>query len=295
MSASAPPSAPPLSNQSANADLPVHLTRFIGRGHELTELGRLIGGTRLLTLTGAGGSGKTRLAREVAATDASRYSRIGWVDLAPIADPTSIAREVATALHIPDRGGRAAEALIATISDGTMLLVLDNCEHLVDAAAELVEQLLRACPRLSVLATSREALGIPSETAWLVPPLGGAEAAQLFVERAQASMPSFELSDANASAVRDICRRLDGIPLAIELAAARVRVLSVEQIASRLDDAFRLLTTGSRTALPRQRTLRGTMDWSYGLLDRREQALLCRLSVFRRQLLSRGGRGGVCW
>ena len=277
-SAAAPPST--IANYSPTADLPVHLTRFIGRGHELTELARLIGGTRLLTLTGAGGSGKTRLAREVAAAESARYARIAWVDLAPVADPAIIAREVATALHIPDRGGRPAEALVATIADAPMLLVLDNCEHLVDAAAELAESLLRACPRLGILTTSREALGIPSETAWLVPPLGGAEAVQLFVERAQASLPAFELNDANASAVRDICRRLDGIPLAIELAAARVRVLSPEQIATRLDDAFRLLTSGSRTALPRQRTLRGTMDWSYELLDRREQALLRRLAVF---------------
>ena len=280
MTTTAPPAPATVSTYNPASDLPVHLTRFIGRGHELNELARLIGTTRLLTLTGAGGSGKTRLAREVAAAEAGRYSRIAWVDLAPIADSSIVAREVATALHIPDRGGRPAEALIATIGDNPMLLVLDNCEHLVDAAAELAEQLLRACPRLSILATSREALGIPSETAWLVPPLGSAEAVQLFVERAQASIASFELTDANRSAVRDICRRLDGIPLAIELAAARARVLSPEQIAARLDDAFRLLTSGSRTALPRQRTLRGTMDWSFGLLDAREQALLCRLAVF---------------
>ena len=281
MTTSALPAAPStVPTRSPTTDLPVHLTRFIGRGHELGELGRLIGATRLLTLTGAGGSGKTRLAREVAAIESGRFARIAWADLAPIADPSIIAREVATTLHIPDRGGRPAEALIATIADTPMLLVLDNCEHLVDAAAELAEQLLRACPRLSILATSREALGIPSETAWLVPPLGSAEAIQLFVERAQASIASFELTDANSNAVHDICRRLDGIPLAIELAAARVRVLSPEQIAARLHDAFRLLTSGSRTALPRQRTLRGTMDWSYGLLDPREQALLCRLSVF---------------
>lgn len=280
MTTSAGPAPSTFSNSASSADLPVHLTRFIGRDNELVELARLIAATRLLTLTGAGGSGKTRLAREVAAAEAGRYARIGWVDLAPIADPTSIAREVATALHIPDRGGRPAEALVSTIADTAMLLVLDNCEHLVDAAAELAENLLRACPRLSILATSREALGIPSETAWLVPPLGGTEAVQLFVERAQASIPSFELTDTSSAPVRDICRRLDGIPLAIELAAARVRVLSPEQIAARLDDAFRLLTSGSRTALPRQRTLRGTMDWSYGLLDRREQVLLRRLSVF---------------
>jgi len=280
MTTSAPPPPSTVDNHSTRADLPVHLTRFIGRGHELGELSRLIGAARLLTLTGAGGSGKTRLAREVAAVEAGRYARIAWVDLAPVADPTIIAREVATTLHIPDRGGRPAEALVATIADSPMLLVLDNCEHLVDAAAELAEHLLRACPRLSILATSREALGIPSETAWLVPPLASAEAIQLFVERAQASIASFELAESNATAIKDICRRLDGIPLAIELAAARVRVLSPEQIAGRLDDAFRLLTSGSRTALPRQRTLRGTMDWSYGLLDIREQALLCRLAVF---------------
>ena len=280
MTTAAPPSPSALSAPPTSIDLPVHLTRFIGRGHELTELGRLLGSTRLLTLTGAGGSGKTRLAREVAAASASRFTRLGWVDLAPVHDPTSIAREIAAALHIPDRGGHPVEALISTIADTAMLLVLDNCEHLVDAAADLVEQLLRGCPRLTILSTSREALGIPSETAWLTPPLGGAEATQLFVERAQASLPAFELTQANAGAVRDICRRLDGIPLAIELAAARVRVLSPEQIAARLDDAFRLLTTGSRTALPRQRTLRGTMDWSYSLLEPREQVLLCRLAVF---------------
>ena len=281
MTTSAPPAVPStVPNQSPISDLPVHLTRFIGRGHELGELARLIGATRLLTLTGAGGSGKTRLAREVAAAESGRYARIAWADLAPITDSATIAREVATTLHIPDRGGRPTEALVTTIGDTPMLLVLDNCEHLVDATAELVEQLLRACPRLTILATSREALGIPSETAWLVPPLGSTEAVQLFVERAQASIASFELTDSNGVAVRDICRRLDGIPLAIELAAARVRVLSPEQIAARLNDAFRLLTSGSRTALPRQRTLRGTMDWSYGLLDAREQALLCRLSVF---------------
>jgi predicted ATPase/DNA-binding SARP family transcriptional activator len=280
MTTAAPPSLSGLSAHVTNVDLPVHLTRFIGRGHELTELGRLLGNTRLLTLTGAGGSGKTRLAREVAAAAGSRFDRIGWVDLAPLHDPTSVAREVAAALHIPDRGGRPTEALTSTIADSAMLLVLDNCEHLVDAAADLAEQLLRSCPRLAILSTSREALGIPSETAWLTPPLGWVEATQLFVERAQASLPSFELTEANAGAVRDICRRLDGIPLAIELAAARVRVLSPEQIAARLDDAFRLLTTGSRTALPRQRTLRGTMDWSYSLLEPREQALLCRLAVF---------------
>jgi non-specific serine/threonine protein kinase len=161
-----------------------------------------------------------------------------------------------------------------------VLLILDNCEHIVDACAALAERLLRGCRNLRIVATSREALGIASETAWLVPPLLGGDAVQLFVERAQASLPSFSQTDANAAALRDICCRLDGIPLAIELAAARVRVLSPEQIAHRLDDAFRLLTAGSRTAIPRHRTLRSTMDWSYALLSDREQVLLCRLAVF---------------
>jgi non-specific serine/threonine protein kinase len=161
-----------------------------------------------------------------------------------------------------------------------VLLVLDNCEHLIVAAAELAETLLRACPRLVILATSREALGVASEVAWLVPPLAVDEALALFVERAQATLPSFALSEANRGAVAEICRRLDRIPLAIELAAARVRVLPPEQIARRLDDAFQLLTTGSRTALPRHRTLRATMEWSHGLLSAQEQVLLRRLSVF---------------
>jgi predicted ATPase/DNA-binding SARP family transcriptional activator len=260
--------------------LPVHLTRFIGRTTELGEVSRLLGGTRLLTLTGAGGSGKTRLAREAAAVSTG-FERIGWVDLAPIGDAALLPQQVATALQLPDRASASAvESVVTSIGDSHQLLVIDNCEHLVDACAALVEKLLRGCPRLFVLATSREALGIPSETAWLIPPLAGSDAVQLFVERAQAALPSFSATDGNAATLGDICRRLDGIPLAIELAAARVRVLSAEQIAGRLDDAFRLLTTGSRTALPRHRTLRGTMDWSYGLLDHREQQLLRRLSVF---------------
>jgi predicted ATPase/DNA-binding SARP family transcriptional activator len=272
----AAPAAP-----SVQMPLPVHLTRFIGRTTELQEIARMLAATRLLTLTGAGGSGKTRLAREAAAVASPDFSNVGWVDLASITEAALLPQQVATALHLPDRAVESAvDSLSTSIGNEPTLLVLDNCEHLVDACAVLVERLLRECARLCVLATSREALGIPSETAWLVPPLAGSEAIQLFVERAQAALPSFAALDANMSAVADICRRLDGIPLAIELAAARVRVLSPEQIACRLDDVFRLLTTGSRTALPRHRTLRGTMDWSYGLLDDREQRLLRRLSVF---------------
>lgn len=269
-------------NPPVTVPLPVHLTRFIGRTTELQEISRILAGTRLLTLTGAGGSGKTRLAREAAAVAAPDFMNIGWTDLAPITEPALVPQQVATALRLPDRVAESAvESLSASIRKEPTLLILDNCEHLIDACAALVERLLRECPRLTVLATSREALGVPSETAWLVPPLAGSEAIQLFIERAQAALPSFSAgSEADETTLSDICRRLDGIPLAIELAAARVRVLSPDQIAGRLNDAFRLLTGGSRTALPRHRTLRGTMDWSYSLLDFREQCLLRRLAVF---------------
>lgn len=262
-------------------EFPLPLTTFVGRDRELEELVRLLASTRLLTLTGAGGSGKTRLAREAALRACASFTRVAWADLAPLTDPTLIAAQVATALHAPERVGAAPlEWIVTALGDDRILLVLDNCEHLVEPCAALTESLLRACPRVSILATSREALGVASETAWLVPPLAGSEAVQLFVERAQAALPSFTLSSAHAAAVEEICRRLDGLPLPIELAAARVRVLSPEQIARRLDDAFRLLTTGSRTALPRHRTLRATMDWSFGLLSAREQVLLRRLAVF---------------
>jgi predicted ATPase/DNA-binding SARP family transcriptional activator len=262
-------------------ELPVHLTHFVGRDQELDDLTRLVPSARLLTLTGAGGSGKTRLARETALRVAGAFGRVGWVDLASICDADLVAQEVARALHLPERTDASPrDVVIGAICEIRTLLILDNCEHLVDACAEMAEALPRACPRLTILATSREALGVPSETAWLVPPMVSAEAIQLFVERAQATSPGFTMTNANSGAIIEICRRLDGIPLAIELAAARVRVLSPEQIAQRLDDAFRLLTTGSRTALARHRTLRATMEWSFGLLGGREQVLLRRLSVF---------------
>jgi predicted ATPase/DNA-binding SARP family transcriptional activator len=261
--------------------LPVHLTRFIGRDHELEELSSLVGSARLLTLTGAGGSGKTRLAREVALRASGEFDRVVWADLAPVGEPALLPVRVAADLHVPDRAvGAPVEWIIATIGEARVLLVLDNCEHLVDAAADFADALLRACPRLTILTTSREALGVCSELAWLVPPLARDDAMQLFVERARETLPALTLTASGQAAIEEICRRLDGIPLAIELAAVRVRVLTPEQIARRLDDAFRLLTTGSRTALPRHRTLRATMDWSYGLLSAREQALLRRLAVF---------------
>src|SRR5688500_415010 len=264
----------------STSGIPVHLTDFVGRDRELHDVSALVSSVRLVTLTGGGGSGKTRLAAEVAA-HANAFARIVWVDLASLAEADALAQHVATTFHAPERATTTSlRNVMDAVGDERVLLVLDNCEHLVDACAELVDALLRGCPRLTVLATSREALGVASETAWLVPPLAAEDAVRLFVDRARAALPSFTLTGASSASVREICRRLDGIPLAIELAAARARVLSAEQIAARLDDVFRLLTGGSRTALPRHRTLRATMEWSHGLLSAREQVLLRRLAVF---------------
>jgi predicted ATPase/DNA-binding SARP family transcriptional activator len=273
----APASAAP------TGDLPIHLTHFVGRARELDDVRRLLGEVRLLTLTGAGGSGKTRLATEAAARwpAAASGARVTWADLTPVAEGAHVPAQIAAALHLPGRADVAPlEAVRLAIGAGEALLVLDNCEHVIDAAAAAVDALLRACPGLRVLATSREALGVGGETAWHVPALAADEAAQLFAERARATQPAFVLTPANRPAVDEICRRLDGVPLAIELAAARVRALAPEAIAARLDDAFRLLTAGGRTALPRHRTLRATMEWSHGLLSARERALLRRLAVF---------------
>ena len=293
---SAPP--PPPAGRAADAAdpaLPVHLTSFIGRERDVAEVLRLLGSTRLLTLTGAGGSGKTRLALEAAAraSEGEDAVPVAWVELAPLSAAELVPRQIAAALGIQEGSRPAVDALRELLRERRLLLVLDNCEHLVDACARLVELLLRGAPGLRVLATSREALGVAGERAWLVPPLSlpddrhvlpdevaGAPAVRLFVERAREIAPGFALTEANAAAVARICRRLDGIPLAIELAAARVRVLTPEQIAERLGDAFRLLAGGRRTAVPRQQTLRATMDWSYGLLSGPERRLLERLSVF---------------
>ncbi|HEY0997320.1 MAG TPA: BTAD domain-containing putative transcriptional regulator [Gemmatimonadaceae bacterium] len=272
---------PPPEIPASPAELPAPLTCFIGRARELDDLARLAEGARLLTLTGAGGSGKTRLAREAALRVAPAFGQVAWVDLSAVEDEAGIGQSIATALHVPDRGDAGlTEGLVAALAGRRALLVLDNCEHLVAGCAAIAEVLLRACPSLTILATSREALGIAGETAWLVPPLDVREAVQLFVDRARATLPTFTYDATNAAAVEEICRRLDGIPLAIELAAARVRVLSPGQVAQRLDQAFHLLSAGSRTALPRHRTLRATMDWSFALLCEREQVLLRRLAAF---------------
>jgi predicted ATPase/DNA-binding SARP family transcriptional activator len=274
------------------AALPVSLTTFVGRSRELDDVVRLLRGTRLLTLIGAGGSGKTRLAMAAAGRLAHDFRTVAWVELGPLADAGLLETAVLTAAGVGERGVRSSIAAITeALADGPSLFVLDNCEHLINPCVELAETLLRNCPSLSILATSREPLGTAAEITWLVPPLGlqeegpggrGAptEAVQLFVERAKAVVPAFTLTDSNAAAVGEICRRLDGLPLAIELAAARLRVLTPEQIAERLHDSFHVLGAGPRTSLTRHRTLQAVIDWSHDLLPPAERLLLARLSVF---------------
>jgi len=277
-------------------NLPASLTSFIGRERAVADLRARLGGVRLLTLTGAGGCGKTRLALEVATGLLDRCPDGVWlVELAGLADPGLVPQAVAAAVGVRELPGRdLAGALLAALPGQRLLLVLDNCEHLLEACAQLVDALLRSCPGLRVLATSREALGVAGEVAWRVPSLaipdpavgtlpaalGQYEAVRLFVERAGAARPAFALTERNAPAVARICARLDGLPLALELAAARITALSAEQLAARLDDRFRLLTGGGRAALPRQRTLRATIAWSHDLLSPPERALFARLAAF---------------
>ncbi len=292
-----PSDFPPLNSLDALPNnLPVQLTSFIGREREKREVERLLSIARLLTLTGTGGAGKTRLALQVAADLLEQYPDGVWVvELAPLADPTLVPQSVASALGVAEQPHRAMNAtLVDYLRPKSLLLVLDNCEHVLPACAQLTDALLRVCPSLRILATSREALRIAGEISWRVPSLSQPdpqrlptfdrlieyEAVRLFVQRAAAILPTFTVTSQNAEAIARVCQQLDGIPLAIELAAARVRVLSVGQIVARLDDRFRLLTGGSRTALPRQQTLRATMDWSYDLLSAQEGMLLRRLSVF---------------
>ena len=276
-------------------NLPFQLTSFVGRVQELGEIRRLLSESRLVTLTGAGGMGKTRLAIQVAGQLLDAYRNGVWlVELAPITEPNLIPRSVASVLGVREQPGQLlAGALADYIQSRELLLVMDNCEHVIDATARLLEPLLRTCPGLRVLATSREVLGINGEVAWrvrsmLLPDpevetgesLIAYEAIALFVDRATAAVGLFELSDETARLVAAICQRLDGIPLAIELAAGRLRTLSLEQVADRLADRFRLLTGGSRTAMARQQTLRGAIDWSYDLLSDAHRDLFQRLSVF---------------
>ncbi len=283
------------SREAALTNLPNPLTSFVGREQEQRELKDLFEKTRLLTLTGVGGSGKTRLAIQIARDALPNFKHgVWWVELAALSDPALVPQGVARVLGVQEsREHSLSEMLTLFIRDKPMLIALDNCEHLIAACAELAEKLLLACPNLKIIATSREGLNVIGETAWRVPSLAVPDIAhlpsvdgltrfdaiQLFVQRASAVEPNWKL-DGNARAIAQICTRLDGIPLAIELAAARVKTLSPQQIAERLDDRFRLLTGGSRTALPRQRTLQAATDWSYKLLSESERALLRRLSVF---------------
>ncbi|WAM19941.1 LuxR C-terminal-related transcriptional regulator (plasmid) [Rhodococcus sp. JS3073] len=277
-------------------NLPVELTSFVGRRRELTEAKRLLSLARLVTLTGVGGVGKTRLAVRVAANVRRAFDDGVWlIELGELSDPDLLADTVVAALGLRKQSSDPSLELLAEhLADRRVLLVLDNCEHLVEAAAVLSETLLRQCPGLRILATSREPLGIGGEAVMRVPPLtvsdpdrpsslqGLAEhdAVTLFAQRAEATAPGFVLSEANRVTITRICQRLDGLPLAIELAAARLRVLSPQQILDRLTDRYRLLTVGSRGAPVRQQTLKLSIDWSYDLCEPVEQQLWARLSVF---------------
>jgi predicted ATPase/DNA-binding CsgD family transcriptional regulator len=294
-------------------NLPAQISSFVGRSQDVAELRRLVELHRLITLTGSGGVGKTRLALEVGSKLVGQHSDgIRFIELAGLADPDLVPQAVALILGVPERTGSALRDTLATaLAQRDVLLVLDNCEHLLDACAGLVEHLLHQCPHVSVLATSREPLGVQGEVVWLVPSLGlpepnvalpdrtsvervaSAEAVQLLVDRVAAVVPRFTVTDQNAASIATICVRLDGIPLALELAAARANVLDVQEIAFRLDNRLGLLSTGNRTAPRRHHTLRAALEWSYGLLKPDEQRFFDRMSVFA------GGwtleaAGGVC-
>jgi predicted ATPase/DNA-binding CsgD family transcriptional regulator len=287
MTTTIPPSA---------GNLPAEPNSFVGRERDLAELGLLLTDVRVLTLCGPGGIGKTRLGLRLATQLASGFADGAWfAELADLTDPALVGRRVAATLGVRDEPDRAlADTMADALRSRELLLVLDTCEHLVDACAPLVQHLLASCRGVRVIATSREPLRVRGETVWRVPPLElpaaaagrpaaellGSEAVRLFADRATAVRPGFALTEQNAPAVAALCRTLDGIPLAIELAAARIRALSVEQVASRLSDRFQLLASGDRTAPVRQQTLRAAVDWSYELLTEPEQVLLRRLSVF---------------
>ena len=278
-------------------NVPVELTSFVGREREVAEVERLLAsGTRLLTLCGPGGGGKTRLALAVAREMVERFEDgVWWVELAPLSDPGLVAGAVASTLNVREMPDRPlSEVLVEHLKSTKILVVLDNCEHLAEGCVAIADTLLRACPDLQILATSREPLRLAGEAVWMVPSLSlpdlgrrhptrelaRYEAIRLFVERAEAADAGFALTERNDSAVARLCHKLDGIPLAIELAAARVRSLTVGQISQRLEDPLSLLTTGSRTAAARHQTLRAALQWSYELLDEQERELLGRLSVF---------------
>jgi predicted ATPase/class 3 adenylate cyclase len=276
-------------------NLPTQITEFVGRAEQVEALTTTLGEHRLVTVGGVGGVGKSRLAVQVAARMLDRFRDGVWlVELASLSEPGMVVKAVAQTIAVrEDSVSSLIDVVAERLRHDRVLLIVDNCEHLIDEVATVVDRLLRRCPELHVLATSREALGIAGEQLrqvqpLLVPPADAAagalldyESVALFVDRARAVTPGFEIAPGTAAAVIEICRRLDGIPLALELAAARLRVLSVNQVAERLDDRFRLLTGGSRTALPRHRTLQATMDWSHELLDERQRVVFRRLAVFQ--------------
>lgn len=292
-----PAAFPPIRSLSTHPNnLPQQLTSFIGREKETEDLKSLMGKSRLVTLIGSGGTGKTRLSLQVAADVLEKYPDGVWfVELAPLSDPDLVARTLADVLSVKEQAGEPVMAtLLRFLKDKKLLVVLDNCEHLVASCASLVHEILQKCPDVQVLASSREGLGISGEQTYRVPSLSlpdptkpqtaeslsHYESVSLFIDRAVLAKSDFQVTNQNAPALASLCYHLDGIPLAIELAAARVRSLTIEDIDSRLDQRFRLLTGGSRTALPRQQTLKALVDWSYDLLGDAEKALLCRLSVF---------------
>jgi len=295
-----PDNFPPLrSLEVLPNNLPAQVTSFVGREREMAEIKRLFPSTRLLTLTGPGGTGKTRLSLHLAADLLDQFPHGVWlVELSTVSDPALIPEALINAVgirEVPDRAPLAT--LVEALRTRNLLLVLDNCEHLIADCAQVVSTILRSCPQVKVIASSREALSIEGETIWALAPLSmpdfrrddpqldadqiaQLEAVQLFVERAKAVRPEFRLTSENSALIAQICWRLDGLPLAIELAAARVKLLPLAQVLERLDDRFRLLTGGSRSALPRQQTLGALIDWSYDLLSEPERTLLRRLSVF---------------
>lgn len=290
------PTAASAQSTTPSNNLPIQLTSFIGREREIAKVKRLLAPTHMLTLTGSGGCGKTRLALRVAGELLDSFRDGVWlIELAPLTEPLLVPQTVSSALGLRSESARSiVDQLKEHLKEKQVLLILDNCEHLIRACAELSDQLLHACPRLRILTTSREPLNVTGETTFLVPPLSlpdpgqplsakallQSEAIALFAERARAVQSKFQITPANASAIAQICWRLDGIPLAIELAAARVRSIGAEEIAARLDDRFQLLTSKSRTTLPRQQTLYASIDWSFDLLSETERTLFRRLAVF---------------
>src|SRR2546429_5896321 len=274
------------------SSMPSRLSNFVGRRKELSQLGRLLPHTRLLTLLGPGGSGKTRLAMEFVRRQESRFAGgVAFAELGDITDAALIVEAIARASGVKLEGRDHPASLIRGL-ESYRVVVIDNCEHLVEAAAEVATRLLIGCPELTLIATSRDRLDVEGEHGYPVPPMGvpadgmdvptadSSDAARLFTDRARSVRPGFLVNASNAGAVLTICRRLDGMPLAIELAAARMTTLSPQDIVPRLEDSLRLLTRGSRSPVSRQQTIRSTIDWSYQLLDLTEQRLLTRMPTF---------------